>query len=107
MEEAKILIGHRSIVNQVRYNPQKCLIASSGIEKVVKLWTPFALHDWKGHLLSKTHSTENTRKLFTYEEYLSMVHTGQMSHDFFDHLVLNGKEMKSLNTLNPESCQNT
>lgn len=32
-----VLYGHRSIVNQVRYNPQKCLLASSGVEKIVKV----------------------------------------------------------------------
>lgn len=36
-----VLSGHRSVVNQVRYNPQRCLIASSGVEKVIKLWQPF------------------------------------------------------------------
>jgi hypothetical protein len=34
-----VLYGHRSIVNQVRYNPQKCFIASSGVEKVIKVIT--------------------------------------------------------------------
>jgi hypothetical protein len=32
-----VLFGHRSIVNQVRYNYQKCLIASSGVEKIIKV----------------------------------------------------------------------
>lgn len=32
-----VLYGHRSIVNQVRYNPQKCLLASSGVEKIIKV----------------------------------------------------------------------
>lgn len=32
-----VLYGHRSIVNQVRYNPQRCLLASSGVEKVIKV----------------------------------------------------------------------
>lgn len=32
-----VLYGHRSIVNQVRYNRQKCLLASSGVEKIVKV----------------------------------------------------------------------
>lgn len=36
-----ILKGHRSIVNQVRYNPTSCIIASSGVEKIIKLWSPF------------------------------------------------------------------
>lgn len=32
-----VLYGHRSIVNQVRYNPQRCLLASSGVEKIIKV----------------------------------------------------------------------
>jgi hypothetical protein len=32
-----VLYGHRSIVNQIRYNPQKCLLASSGVEKIIKV----------------------------------------------------------------------
>jgi len=32
-----ILKGHRSIVNQVRYNPSFNVIASSGVEKMVKV----------------------------------------------------------------------
>lgn len=41
-----VLYGHRSIVNQVPYNPQKCLIVSSDVEKIVKLLTPFELNTW-------------------------------------------------------------
>nr|ACT88140.1 IP05413p [Drosophila melanogaster] len=32
-----ILAGHRSIVNQVRYNRERCLLASSGVEKIIKV----------------------------------------------------------------------
>lgn len=32
-----VLFGHRSIVNHVRYNPQRGLLASSGVEKVIKV----------------------------------------------------------------------
>ena len=38
-----ILRGHRSIVNQVRYNQTSCVLASSGVEKIIKLWSPFPL----------------------------------------------------------------
>lgn len=40
-----VLRGHRSIVNQVRYNPASCLLASSGVEKVIKLWSPFPISE--------------------------------------------------------------
>ena len=32
-----VLRGHRSIVNQVRFCPHNGLIASSGVEKVIKV----------------------------------------------------------------------
>lgn len=32
-----ILKGHRSIVNQVRFNPHNYMICSSGVEKVIKV----------------------------------------------------------------------
>ena len=36
--DSHVLRGHRSIVNQVRFNKQLCMIASAGVEKVIKLW---------------------------------------------------------------------
>lgn len=95
-ETHMVLYGHRSIVNQVRYNPQKCLIASSGVEKIIKIWTPFDLNGWSGE-------GQGTRHIYSYQEYLSLVSANgpHMSHDysnqntdedeqmlaFFDHLV--------------------
>lgn len=38
-----VLRGHRSIVNQVRYNQASCIFASSGVEKIIKIWSPFSL----------------------------------------------------------------
>lgn len=34
-----VLKGHRSIVNQVRFNPHTYMICSSGVEKVIKVRT--------------------------------------------------------------------
>ena len=36
-EAHMVLKGHRSIVNEVRFNPQNFIIASSGVEKIVKV----------------------------------------------------------------------
>ena len=36
-----VLQGHQSIVNQVRYNSTFDILASSGVEKRIKLWSPF------------------------------------------------------------------
>lgn len=35
--EHMVLTGHRSIVNQVRYNYEHGVIASSGVEKIIKV----------------------------------------------------------------------
>ncbi len=37
------LYGHRSIVNQCRYNQRFHLLASSGVEKIIKIWSPYEL----------------------------------------------------------------
>ncbi|XP_029711676.1 DDB1- and CUL4-associated factor 5 [Aedes albopictus] len=101
-----VLYGHRSIVNQVRYNPQKCLIASSGVEKIVKLWTPFELNTWRGSLTEEATGPENPREVFTNEEYISLNMTHDYSHQstmedprmmaFFDYLVQ--QEIEGWNT---------
>lgn len=40
-----VLKGHRSIVNKVEYNHRRSILASSGVEKVIKLWSPFRLNE--------------------------------------------------------------
>jgi hypothetical protein len=40
----RVMRGHRSIVNQVRYNHSYAMLASCGVEKIIKLWSPF---EWK------------------------------------------------------------
>jgi WD repeat-containing protein 22 len=40
-EAFTILKGHRSIVNHIRYSPQNNVIVSSGVEKIIKCWSPF------------------------------------------------------------------
>ncbi len=39
-EAQLVLKGHRSIANQVRFNPENHLIISSGVEKVIKVSFP-------------------------------------------------------------------
>lgn len=43
-----VLKGHRSIVNQVRFNPHTYMICSSGVEKVIKVSNEL-LHTLRGH----------------------------------------------------------
>lgn len=79
-----VLHGHRSIVNQVRYNAQKCIIASSGVEKLVKLWRPFETEDWKGSLLEDAMGCDNPRDVFSHDEYASLLYASDhnMAHDY-------------------------
>lgn len=80
-----VLNGHRSIVNQVRYNAPRCCIASSGVEKVIKLWSPWAAPTWTGDLVeSSAINVENARDVFTHEEYMSIINSSGMNvtHDY-------------------------
>ncbi|XP_053994567.1 DDB1- and CUL4-associated factor 5 [Hylaeus volcanicus] len=80
-----VLRGHRSIVNQVRYNQASCIFASSGVEKIVKIWSPFSLgHGCLGGLKRDAGSRERQRRVFTHDEYIGLVlHSGQfMTHDY-------------------------
>ncbi|KAL5009193.1 hypothetical protein ScPMuIL_014774 [Solemya velum] len=76
-----ILKGHRSIVNQVRFNPASHLICSSGVEKVVKVWSPFPLPKSSYKVTS---SRISERPVYTHEEYINLVlRSGHvMSHDY-------------------------
>ncbi|KAG8237894.1 hypothetical protein J437_LFUL017042 [Ladona fulva] len=79
-----VLKGHRSIVNQVRFNCTNYLIASSGVEKLIKFWSPFPIPGSSGGLAKEAESCEKERKVYTHEEYISLVlRSGQfMSHDY-------------------------
>jgi WD repeat-containing protein 22 len=41
----EILLGHRSIVNNLRYHPTLPILASSGVEKIIKFWSPFPMKE--------------------------------------------------------------
>lgn len=77
-----VLRGHRSIVNQVRYNYTHHLIASSGVEKVIKFWSIFPMPFSMGGL-ENTVIKEN-RKVYSHEDYINLVlESGQfMTHDY-------------------------
>ena len=73
----------RSIVNQVRYNYANSLIASSGVEKVIKFWSCFPLPYGSGGLEKKPTYKQN-RKVFSHEDYINLVlESGQfVTHDY-------------------------
>ncbi|KAJ8723827.1 hypothetical protein PYW07_007807 [Mythimna separata] len=81
-----VLYGHRSIVNQVRYNPHYCIIASSGVEKIVKLWSAVEFPKMRGVLLEEAQGSDNPREIYSHEDYVSLVHhSGQyISHNYAD-----------------------
>jgi WD repeat-containing protein 22 len=97
----------------VRYNPQKCLIASSGVEKIVKLWTPFELEGWTGSLTEEASGPDNPREVFSNEEYSSLNMNHDYSHQstsedprmmaFFDFLVQQEIEGWNSETSDPTS----
>uniref|UniRef100_A0A8D8YJK2 DDB1- and CUL4-associated factor 5 n=1 Tax=Cacopsylla melanoneura TaxID=428564 RepID=A0A8D8YJK2_9HEMI len=82
------LEGHRSIVNQVRYNEQNCILASSGVEKIVKLWSPFPLEpgpDEEEEDPEKAKKSPDSRKVYTHEDYIRLIlRNGEtfMNHDY-------------------------
>ncbi|XP_056151315.1 DDB1- and CUL4-associated factor 5 [Lampris incognitus] len=77
-----VLKGHRSIVNQVRFNPHTYMICSSGVEKVIKVWSPYQQPDSLGDLEGRVE--DRSRSLYTHEEYISLVlNSGSgLSHDY-------------------------
>lgn len=77
-----ILKGHRSIVNQVRFNPHTYMICSSGVEKVIKMWSPYQQPESLGDLEGRVE--DKSRSLYTHEEYISLVlNSGSgLSHDY-------------------------
>lgn len=83
-----ILRGHRSIVNQVRYNNTYGMLASSGVEKIVKLWSSFPL-SYQDDSNSYVSSKDSLRKVYSHEEYVNLVlESGQfMTHDYSAHSV--------------------
>ncbi|KAG7466153.1 hypothetical protein MATL_G00161750 [Megalops atlanticus] len=77
-----VLKGHRSIVNQVRFNPHTYMICSSGVEKVIKVWSPYQQPESVGDLEGRVE--DKSRSLYTHEEYISLVlNSGSgLSHDY-------------------------
>lgn len=63
------LKGHRSIVNQCRYNLKYHMLATSGVEKLIKIWCPYQLPGYNyGGLLGLVHEYAPQRKLYTFND---------------------------------------
>ncbi|KAE8587435.1 hypothetical protein XENTR_v10021969 [Xenopus tropicalis] len=82
-----ILKGHRSIVNQVRFNPETYMICSSGVEKIIKIWSPYRQPSCNGDLDGQVE--DDSRCLYTHEEYIGLVlNSGSgLSHDYANQSV--------------------
>ncbi|XP_068109952.1 DDB1- and CUL4-associated factor 5 [Hyperolius riggenbachi] len=82
-----VLKGHRSIVNQVRFNPHTYMICSSGVEKIIKIWSPYKQPNCTGDLDGDIE--DDSRCLYTHEEYIGLVlNSGSgLSHDYANQSV--------------------
>jgi hypothetical protein len=84
-----VLPGHRSIANQIRYSPTHHLLCSSGVEKIIKLWShmplsPAATLEYSGGPPS--------RKRYTRQEFLQLT----MSEDSDDNGMASEQEDRSV-----------
>ena len=77
-----VLRGHRSIVNQVRYNKPHGVVVSSGVEKLIKVWSPFSLaSDRPFGYPANFNSYEKERRIYSHAEYINLVtQSGPVSH---------------------------
>lgn len=65
------LRSHRSIVNQCRFNYNHCIMASSGIEKLIKIWSPVSMPGaGGGGLLGTECEYTPKRRLYRYPDLL-------------------------------------
>jgi hypothetical protein len=81
------LEGHRSIVNQCRFNKQFNLLATSGIEKVVKIWSPYQLSSGGG-LTGHSSEYEKKRQIFKCYDLFNSRNEPN-NNDPYDQAILN------------------
>ncbi len=83
-----VLRGHRSIVNQVRFNRPLGLLASSGVEKMVKLWGRLESQDEEddanggdsANSSGQGRDEGQRREAFRREEYIRLV--AESNHEY-------------------------
>ncbi|XP_047132399.1 DDB1- and CUL4-associated factor 5 isoform X1 [Hydra vulgaris] len=75
-----MLEGHRSIVNQVRFNRQFSLLASSGVEKSIKVWSPYQFSGCVGDITGEESFIQ--RKCYSRHERERLYRHQQLSHDY-------------------------
>ncbi|XP_032237224.2 DDB1- and CUL4-associated factor 5 isoform X2 [Nematostella vectensis] len=67
-----VLSGHRSIVNQVRFNPTTHMIISAGVEKIIKVWSPWEVYGDKKSGIRPLTSSQR-RELYSHDDYVDLV----------------------------------
>ena len=90
-----VLQGHRSIVNQVRYNHSRSLLATSGVEKVVKLWSvlPLPSRETTAETAeTQDRSESGDRRVFSHEEYIGLVMRSSVNMIGQDYSMANTEE---------------
>ncbi|NWI76723.1 DCAF5 factor, partial [Dryoscopus gambensis] len=80
-----VLKGHRSIVNQVRFNPHTYVLGFFFF--LLQIWSPYKQPDCTGDLDGRIE--DDSRCLYTHEEYISLVlNSGSgLSHDYANQSV--------------------
>lgn len=76
-----VLNGHRSIVNQVRFNDHDHTIYSCGVEKIIKLWSLFQIDP----LNEKLENEDRTRNAYSHQEYIDLILESRdsfINHDY-------------------------
>ncbi|CAF1986314.1 unnamed protein product [Rotaria magnacalcarata] len=74
-----ILHGHRSVVNQVRYSPRIHTLVSSGVEKVIKMWTPYQT---RNHNNNNSNELSGRQEMYSHRDYLqALLESGSVHHD--------------------------
>ncbi|CAF2530487.1 unnamed protein product [Rotaria sp. Silwood2] len=74
-----ILHGHRSVVNQVRYSSRLHTLVSSGVEKVIKMWTPYRTRNNNDN---ETNKFNGRQEMYSHRDYLrAVLESGSVHHD--------------------------
>lgn len=86
----KVLKGHRSIVNHARYSPLNRMLFSSGVEKIIKVWSEWDLSGYyhdpvRRSMLVRRRRPSDMRNDDSVEEDLDML-------AFFDLLTTDGDD---------------
>ncbi|XP_071533166.1 WD and tetratricopeptide repeats protein 1-like isoform X2 [Panulirus ornatus] len=80
----RVIPGDESIVNCVQSHPHTCLLATSGIESVVKLWAPLPQVDGESEMVTDVEEVAraNQQRMSADPLEMMLMHMGNMAHVF-------------------------